>query len=444
MRTTAFYTVGILAVHSSLARAEKFVLTSALNSTEFILLANTMSSALRVSKLATRLGKNAATACPSSARRASSIVALAKPERTSPFIAAGTVLSLANAAHADDSVDTAVNAIVDVIKATGDAVKVGLGVAQQGLESAQQAYQTVAPAVQSAAETVTPVVKSAVHAAAPVVKAGARVAGDAVSSVKPGLERVLTDTGLDGKTVAGAEAAAGQAVAAAKPVLESVLHFLATSSPVTLAETAAVLVAAYYLLPPVLKASAGALRGYAGDVSPAGALDAVSTQGGAVIVDIRSAREKEAAGIPDLPNAGKLVELEYASIVDRKIRGQLRNVGTLELKITGMQIAALKRLNKGDAIFLLDRNGGVAKAVARELASRGFGKVYVISGGFSGWTRDRLGTKMAATVSRVEVILPGVGTRSSTRQLPSGSAQTVKQALPVQTARRALPSSVGR
>ena len=40
-----------------------------------------------------------------------------------------------------------------------------------------------------------------------------------------------------------------------------------------------------------------------------------------------------------------------------------------------MQIAALKRIGKGSTVLLLDKNGGTAKAIARELAGRGFRKV---------------------------------------------------------------------
>jgi len=71
----------------------------------------------------------------------------------------------------------------------------------------------------------------------------------------------------------------------------------------------------------------------AGEVSPAAALDALSSGGGAVLLDIRSAKEKEAGGLPDLPNSGKLVEVEYASIADRKLRGQLRSAADLTLKV---------------------------------------------------------------------------------------------------------------
>lgn len=351
------------------------------------------------------------------------------------------VLNATAAARAEDSaaVDTAVNGIVEVIKSAGEAVKAGLGIAEQGLDAAKDAYQTVAPAVQTATDAVAPAVKGAVQAAAPVVQAGVRAATDAASSVKPGLERVLSDSGVDVKAVAGAEQAVEKTVASTKPLLESLVQFLTTSSPTTLAETAVGLAAAYYLLPPLLKLGFGALRGYGGDVSPAAALDALSTRGDTVMVDIRTAREKEATGIPDLPNSGKLVELEFAAIEDRKIRGQLRNLGALETKITAMQVAALKRLSKGSTVYLLDRNGSVAKAVAKELASRGFGKVFVVNGGFGGWARDRLGVKPASTVSRVEVLLPGSirmpGTASS--RVTAGTTREVRQ-LP-QQARRALP-----
>lgn len=44
-------------------------------------------------------------------------------------------------------------------------------------------------------------------------------------------------------------------------------------------------------------------------------------------------REKESGGALDIPGGGKLIELEYASVEDRKLRGQLRNVPKLELLV---------------------------------------------------------------------------------------------------------------
>ena len=346
----------------------------------------------------------------------------------------------------DSLVDSTVGVIVDGVKVAGDAAKVGIGAAQQGIQVLKGAYDAVSPAVKATIETVEPLVQSATEKAAPVVTAGVRVATNAAESVKPGLERAITSTGIDSKVVSGAENAAEQALTATTPLVKNVIHFVTTTSPVVLAEYGLGLIAAYYLLPPTLGIAAGVLRGYAGDVSPAGALDALSTQGNAVLLDIRSLKEKESAGVPNLANAGKLIELEYASIEDRKIRGLLRDVSTLELKITALQIAALKRLSKSSPIYLMDRNGGMAKAVARELAGRGFKNVYVISNGFSGWARDRLGVKPSSTVSRVEVLLPGMrGGTAMGRQLPADTgARTVRQSLPPQPARRALPSSTGR
>jgi hypothetical protein len=42
-----------------------------------------------------------------------------------------------------------------------------------------------------------------------------------------------------------------------------------------------------------------------GDVSPTSALDMLSTKGNNALVDIRTAREKESGGSPDLPNSGE-------------------------------------------------------------------------------------------------------------------------------------------
>lgn len=124
--------------------------------------------------------------------------------------------------------------------------------------------------------------------------------------------------------------------------------------------------------------------------------------------------------------------------------------------MTALQIAALKRLSRGSRLLVLDRNGGGggAKAVARALAERGFGKVYVIKGGFQGWQASKLRTKSANVVSRVEVLPPGSfgtgGSRGSPapRQLPSGSRSTqgsrssspLPAAATTVSSRRALPS----
>ena len=63
-----------------------------------------------------------------------------------------------------------------------------------------------------------------------------------------------------------------------------------------------------------------------------------------------------------------------------------------------LEIASLKRVGKGTKILLLDSNGGTSKRIARELGRRGFRNVLVISGGFNGWTSQKLQTKLSGSV----------------------------------------------
>lgn len=71
-----------------------------------------------------------------------------------------------------------------------------------------------------------------------------------------------------------------------------------------------------------------------------------------------------------------------------------------------LQIAALKKVSKGTRVLLLDRNGGGAKAIARELTRRGFRKVFVVQGGFSGWTSSKLQTKLSSTARPARCAVP--------------------------------------
>jgi hypothetical protein len=69
----------------------------------------------------------------------------------------------------------------------------------------------------------------------------------------------------------------------------------------------------------------------AGDITPASAVDLVSKDSSVVIIDIRSAREKAAIGVPEAPGSarGRFLELEIAEI-ERRLRGQLKNVDAVE------------------------------------------------------------------------------------------------------------------
>ena len=82
--------------------------------------------------------------------------------------------------------------------------------------------------------------------------------------------------------------------------------------------------------PSFLRLLFGGLRGYRGNITPAAALDTAVREGNTVIVDIRSERDKGNSGVPDLPFGGRVLDCEYASIADRRLRGQLRNPGNIE------------------------------------------------------------------------------------------------------------------
>jgi hypothetical protein len=72
----------------------------------------------------------------------------------------------------------------------------------------------------------------------------------------------------------------------------------------------------------------------AGEITPARAVDLVASDSGVAVIDIRPLKEKSAAGTPDVPSSarGRFLELEVAEI-DRRLRGQLRNVDSVEAQV---------------------------------------------------------------------------------------------------------------
>ena len=110
------------------------------------------------------------------------------------------------------------------------------------------------------------------------------------------------------------------------------------------------------------------------------------------------------------------------------MRSKLANAGQTEARVLAIIIAGLRRVNRGTTIHLMTANGGGScKAVARALASLGFGNVYVVSGGFQAWKGNRLGTTVAPTVSNVQVLAPSVQVLPPERP---GTARTIKGTSP--------------
>lgn len=340
-----------------------------------------------------------------------------------------TPVSPAFAANADTdaAVDSAIATAVDAVRAAGGAVKTGAEVLAAGFKALQQGYEVAAPVVKQAADLAAPALREARDLAAPVVAQAAPAVSGALSSA-------VKATGVDVNALGGvardAADLATAGAAAATPALGKVAAFLADKDPLTLGEYGLGATAAAYLAPALGGALAGGLRGYAGDLTPVQALDALANEGGAVLVDVRSSRDKESQGLPEVASSasGRVLEVEFATTDDRKLRSSLRDPAGIELKVTALQIAGLKRVSKGARVIVLDRSGGQAKAVARELARLGFGKAFVVQGGFDSWIRSKLLVKPAAPAF------------SPAASLPASIARTISTRPATPATRKALPA----
>lgn len=62
---------------------------------------------------------------------------------------------------------------------------------------------------------------------------------------------------------------------------------------------------------------------------------------------------QESSGTPDLPSNQRLIELEYASMDDRRLRGQMRDVPALELQVSPI---TAERKKAAPRIFLYARH----------------------------------------------------------------------------------------
>ncbi|KAF5832972.1 calcium sensing receptor [Dunaliella salina] len=307
----------------------------------------------------------------------------------------------------DSAVDSLINAVQasgSVIKNVDDAVLTAYGALQQG-------YGVAAPVINDAVKTATPVVQQAWNTTS-------GVAGPALKSFLPSFQSA--EKALESQIPKGLPETATEAYSSASPFLTKFVQFVSSKDPLTLAEYTLAVVVFFVVAPALL----GAFRGYSDDVPPAAALNTLVNDGDAVMVDIRTPKEKELSGVPDLPSAAssKAIEVEFAVTEDKKLRDQLRNVKNIESQITALQIAALKKVSKGTKVLLLDKNGSAAKDVAKELARKGFGNVFVINGGFdgrNGWIQSKLQIKPAASLLTSSFRRSGSGSTRAKPQLPA-------------------------
>ena len=245
----------------------------------------------------------------------------------------------------------------------------------------------VKPLAERAVSAATPVVKAGVvgagRAAGPIVSdaaskvsgAGCGAANSAGAAIKAQGIDVEPAVGIVGK----AAGAVGAAASSVLPSVDDVTGFLTTASPTELAEVAGGAAAIYLLSPVLLGVLGGVLRGYAGSTRPVEAYDLV-TSGKCVIVDIRADTGRGEIKVP----RGKVL-----SIPREKLSGSF--AGDVEANLTALKVASLKGVKKGTKVLILDANGGGdATKVAKALASQGFGKTFVVQGGFNGWANAGL------------------------------------------------------
>ena len=288
-----------------------------------------------------------------------------------------------------DSIDKAADKVENAINVAADAVG-------KAAEVAGKAAEVASPVVSRAVDAARPVadagVKYVERTAGPVASELVGKATGAASGAASQVSGAIKAKGIDLDPAAGAaKTAAGFAADKATelaPTVVSFGDFLQTATPVELVQTAGAAGALYLLAPAVLGAAASVARGYAGSIRPVEAYDEVLSGGNIVVVDVRS--EADAArGALEFPRraANKVV-----SVPREKLSGNFKNMGDVEATLTATKIASLKGVKRSTKVLVLDSNGrGDAPKVAKALGGQGFGKVYVVEGGFNGWANAGLG-----------------------------------------------------
>ncbi|XVF08848.1 hypothetical protein REPUB_Repub07fG0039300 [Reevesia pubescens] len=321
--------------------------------------------------------------------------------------------------------DQIVSSLTEVEKTIDQVQEAG----SSALDTAQQILDIVGKTLKPAIDAGVPIAQKAgeevLKAASPAISEATKKAQEAIQSTGLDSEPVLTAA----KTAADAAKQSTKVIEAAKPIASSIFETIISADPITIVGTAGALVVAYLLVPPIWSVISYSLRGYKGDLTPAQALDLISSQN-YIMVDIRSEKDKDKAGVPRLPSSAKkrMVAIPLEELPS-KLRGLVRNTKKVEAEIAALKISYLKKINKGSNIVIMDSYCDSAKIVAKTLPSLGFNNCWVVADGFSGrrgWLQSRLGTD-AYNLSLVEVVSPSqvlpaaakrFGTTTSPKFLP--------------------------
>jgi rhodanese-related sulfurtransferase len=130
----------------------------------------------------------------------------------------------------------------------------------------------------------------------------------------------------------------------------------------------------------------GDATGYAGDIDPAEAVDRLTHESDAQLVDVRTRGEWETVGVPDLAGIGKSpIFLEWQVAPAMQVAPDFLDRLGDELKARGAGTDA--------PLLFLCRSGVRSVAAARAATAAGFGKAFNIVEGFEGpaGASERLG-----------------------------------------------------
>ena len=285
---------------------------------------------------------------------------------------AATVLTSGGEARASELTEKLAS-FLDAVDAASETVASGVN---QGVEIANKAKE----AYDEAVPVVTPYAERALQAAKPLGQAAgglankyvAPVASDVVnkaSSTAAGAVSqatgALKQQGVDVKPVVSAVESTGKsAVDAALPVGKQALDYLSTASAGELGLLAIGTYVAYLTLPGLLGVFAGIARGYAGDCNALEAYEMVLS-GNTNIIDLRSEGDKARSG-PNPPK-GRVLEVDA--------KGE-------SVEVTALKVSAMNGVGKGKKYIII---GGNSKGFAKALKNKGFGKVFVLKGGYGAW-----------------------------------------------------------
>ncbi|KAJ7956552.1 Calcium sensing receptor chloroplastic [Quillaja saponaria] len=328
------------------------------------------------------------------------------------------------------SKEQVVSSLTEVEK-TIDQVQV---VGSSFLDTTQRVAEVVGNALKPGIDVALPLVRQAgeqaLKIASPAISEASKRAQEAIQSFGFDTKPVLNAA----KSVADAAQQTTKVIEDSKPIALSTVETISSADPVAIVGTAGALFLAYLLLPPIWSVISFSLRGYKGELTPAQTLDLISAKNH-FLIDIRSEKDKDKAGIPRLPSSAskRLVAIPLEELPS-KLRGLVRNAKKVEAEIAALKISFLKRINKGSNIVILDSYSDSAKIAARALTNLGFKNCWIVADGFSGnrgWLQSRLGTD-SYNLSFAEVLSPSRVIPAAVRRFgtTNTAAQSGRKLLP--------------